>query len=170
MCLPDTHLYPNPLYFFCFLAMTRCSSYLLLAMRQLIVSNWRLACNINISLGGCPVELAQGPSRVALVKGFVFLEKPNKQTNQKGQGKHYQTPSRKPAHTQTNKYFQTYVAQTGHRSESCVCRVAVWYYRCVLQVFPLTSLVILFVWLSRLSLMCSSFCVVCLSVCLETVK
>jgi hypothetical protein len=30
------------------------------------VSNWRLACHINCSLGRCPLELAQGPSRVAL--------------------------------------------------------------------------------------------------------
>ena len=30
------------------------------------VSNWRLACHINFSLGRCPLELAQGPSRVAL--------------------------------------------------------------------------------------------------------
>ena len=63
-------------YILCLLAMTKCSSYLLLAMWQLIVSNWRLACHINLTLGRCPVELAQGPSRVALVKGFAFLEKP----------------------------------------------------------------------------------------------
>ena len=30
------------------------------------VSNWRLACHINFYLGRCPLELAQGPSRVAL--------------------------------------------------------------------------------------------------------
>ena len=62
-------------YILCLLAMTKCSSYLLLAMWQLIVSNWRLACHINLSLGRCPVELAQGPSRVALVRGFAILEK-----------------------------------------------------------------------------------------------
>ncbi len=28
--------------------------------------NWRLACHINFCLGGCSLELAQGPSRVAL--------------------------------------------------------------------------------------------------------
>ena len=39
------------------------------------VSNWRLACHINLSLGRCPVELAQGPSCVALVRGFAILEK-----------------------------------------------------------------------------------------------
>ena len=62
-------------YILCLLAMTKCRSYLLLAMWQLIVSNWRLACHMNISLGRCPVELAQGPSRVALVRGFAILEK-----------------------------------------------------------------------------------------------
>ena len=56
------------------LAMTKCSSYLLLAMWQLMVSNWRLVRHINLSLGRCPVELAQGPSRVALVRDSVFLE------------------------------------------------------------------------------------------------
>ena len=40
-----------------------------------IVSNWRLACHINLSLGRCPVELAHGPTRVALVRGFAILEK-----------------------------------------------------------------------------------------------
>ena len=30
------------------------------------VSNWRLACHINFSLGRCPLELAQRPSSVAL--------------------------------------------------------------------------------------------------------
>ena len=30
------------------------------------VSNWRLACHIYFSLGKCALELAQGPSRVAL--------------------------------------------------------------------------------------------------------
>ena len=39
-----------------------------------MVSNWRLACHINLSPGRCPVELAQGPSRVGLVRDFVFLD------------------------------------------------------------------------------------------------
>ena len=30
------------------------------------VSNWRLACHINFYMGRCPLELAQGLSRVAL--------------------------------------------------------------------------------------------------------
>ena len=31
---------------------------------------------MSISLGRCPVKLAERPSRVALVKGFAFSEKP----------------------------------------------------------------------------------------------
>ena len=62
-------------YILCLLVMTKCSSYLLLAIWQRIVSNWRLAYHMNLSLGRCPVELAQESSRVALVRGFAILEK-----------------------------------------------------------------------------------------------
>ena len=45
------------------------------APKSEISGNWRLACHMNLSLGRCPVELAQGPSSVALARGFAILEK-----------------------------------------------------------------------------------------------
>jgi len=58
-----------PLYVYCgsyllgLLAMIKCSicSY---QCDNWYVSNWRLACHINFLSGKCPLELAQGPSRV----------------------------------------------------------------------------------------------------------
>ena len=65
-----------------------CSSYLLglLAMIKCsicsyqcdnwYVSNWRLACHINFCLGRCSLELARGPSRVALAWHFARRSTP----------------------------------------------------------------------------------------------
>ena len=59
------HATPFIPYLLGLLAMIKCSicSY---QCDNWYVSNWRLACHINFYLGRCPLELAQGPSRVAL--------------------------------------------------------------------------------------------------------
>ena len=56
---------PDHTYLLGLLAMIKCSicSY---QCDNWYVSNWRLACHIYFSLGKCALELAQGPSRVAL--------------------------------------------------------------------------------------------------------
>jgi hypothetical protein len=59
------HATPFIPYLLGLLAMIKCSicSY---QCDNWYVSNWRLACHINFYLGRCPLEHAQGPSRVAL--------------------------------------------------------------------------------------------------------
>ena len=71
---------------------------------------------------------------------------------------------------QNNNNCQTHVGQSGHGSESLVFVLLFWFSLWLLIVFALASLVGLISVVFPMVLLCSNFCIVCLSACLETNK
>ena len=130
------------------------------------------SCKVNalFNKGAHPRPSLFEESSVHLKTSGNHRENHRNQSNQRGQGKNYQKPSRKPQNKQNKQNFQTHVGQSGLGSESCSLLLLFGFLDGFLYFLPWPLWLCWFLWLSRWFLMFSNFCIVCLSVCLETIK